>query len=375
MVYGSRSLKRKRRTNEELDVVQQAIIAALKVDWPMTVRQVFYRLVSAFVIDKTELAYKGVVRQLGSMRLARTIPFNWIADSTRWMRKPRTDSSLELMLRRTCEAYRRSVWDNQDVYVEIWLEKDALAGVIDQVTSKWDVPLMVTRGYPSLSYLYSAAEAIEAKGKPAYLYYYGDHDPSGCDITRNVEERLREFAPTAEIHFQRMAVNPDQIKSMGLQTRPTKPTDTRNKNFKGESVEVDAIPPKELRSNVSGCITQHIDRHVYDELLATEKAERETLGGFIDLWAPKLKTSRGDREKEDREAEEAQREWLSEFEQIVETPGCPQGSVWRFNDQDHHGFYEYRVVHYQDDQGNPTHRDHARVAWEEYFDFNGKKVK
>jgi hypothetical protein len=215
------------------------------------------------------------------MRRAGEIPFSWIADTTRWMRKPTTYSSLENMLKRTAEAYRRSVWDNQEAYVEIWLEKDALAGVLYEATSVWDVPLMVTRGYPSLSYLHSAAEAIAAQDKPTYLYYFGDYDPSGLDIPRKVECDLREFAPYADIEFERVAVSPAQIASMNLPTRPTKRTDSRAKGFIGESVEVDAIPPKVLRDIVSDCITRHVDERSYEALLHAEKSERSSLMSLI----------------------------------------------------------------------------------------------
>ena len=162
----------------------------------MTVRQVFYQAVSAGLIAKTEREYKNsIVRLLGKMRILGDIPWGWIADSTRWMRKPQTFSSLEAALERTARTYRRALWDTQPVHVEVWSEKDALAGVLYEETERWDVPLMVTRGYPSLSYLYEAAEAVEAEEKPTFVYYFGDYDPSGLDISRNVEERLREFAP------------------------------------------------------------------------------------------------------------------------------------------------------------------------------------
>ncbi|HEV2881080.1 MAG TPA: hypothetical protein VGX24_07360 [Pyrinomonadaceae bacterium] len=255
---------------------------ALLEDEPMTVRQVFYRLVSSGVIGKTEGEYKStVVRLLGDMRRNGEIEFNWIADNTRWMRKPRTYSSLESMLKRTAEAYRRSVWDNQECYVEIWLEKDALAGVLFEETGAWDVPLMVTRGYPSISFLHGAAEMIAAQDKPTYLYYFGDYDPSGLDIPRKVESDLREFAPDADIEFERVAVTREQISSMKLPTRPTKRTDSRAKGFIGESVEVDAIPPKVLRQIVSQCITQHIDNDAYDVMLKAEESERTTLMSLI----------------------------------------------------------------------------------------------
>jgi hypothetical protein len=105
------------------------------------VRQTFYQLVSRGIIEKTEAEYKHtVVRLLGEMRRARRIPFDWIADNTRWMRKPRTYSSLADMLERESEFYRRALWDSSEDYVEIWLDKDALAGVLYQVTEEFDVP-------------------------------------------------------------------------------------------------------------------------------------------------------------------------------------------------------------------------------------------
>jgi hypothetical protein len=276
----------KRRGKREIEDIKEAIYRALQEDAPMTVRQVFYRLVSAGVIAKTEGEYKStIVRLLGEMRRRGEIEFNWIADNTRWMRKPRTYSSLENMLRRTVEAYRRSVWDNQDCYVEIWLEKDALAGVLYQETGAWDVPLMVTRGYPSLSFLYSAAETIAAQDKTTYLYYFGDYDPSGLDIPRKVESDLREFAPDADIEFERVAVTRRQIAEMNLPTRPTKRTDSRAKGFIGESVEVDAIPPKVLRQIVGDCITQHVDDDAYDVLLKAEESERAALLSLINSRA------------------------------------------------------------------------------------------
>jgi hypothetical protein len=218
------------------------------------------------------------------MRREQVIPFGWIADSTRWQRKPDTYSSMEAALEFTAQCYRRSIWNDQDVYCEIWLEKDALAGVLYQETEQWDVPLMVTRGYPSLSYLYEAAEAIAAKGKPAYLYYFGDYDPSGVDITRAVEAGIREFAPDAEIYFERVAVTEDQIEAWNLPTRPTKKTDSRSKTFAGDSVEVDAISPAMLRGLARDCIDRHMDYFALERLREVEEAERETLLRISQAW-------------------------------------------------------------------------------------------
>ena len=277
----SRPIKR-RRTSADMKVIRAGLWEIAAEGRPMTVRQIFYQAVACGLVDKTEREYKKtVVRLLTEMRLAddsfgRAIPFDWIADNTRWMRKPRSWSSVDDVLRETAQFYRRRLWDEQDAYVEIWLEKEALAGVVYPVTEEWDVPLMVTRGYPSISYLHMAAEAITEAGKPAYIYYFGDHDPSGVDISRNVEDRLREFT-WANIVFRRVAVTTDQVIEWSLPTRPTKKSDTRSKRFAGESVELDAIPPDELRQLVRGCIEQHIDRHRLDVTLAAEKSEREVL--------------------------------------------------------------------------------------------------
>jgi len=279
---GLRSTNGQRRSKREMDGIRAAIYNALKADAPMTVRQVFYRLVSEGVIGKTEGEYKStVVRLLTQMRLDDEVPFEWIADNTRWMRKPRTWSSLESMLKRSTESYRRSVWDNQNVYVEVWTEKDAIAGILSEETEAWDVTLMVVRGFSSLTFLHSAAESIAAQGKPAHLYYFGDYDPSGLVIPQKIEQRIREFAPHADIHFVRVAVNREQIAEMKLPTRPTKKTDSRAKNFIGESVEVDAIAPRKLRKMVSDCITQHIDQRAYDVMRTAEESERSALTSLI----------------------------------------------------------------------------------------------
>ena len=145
-VYPPRPTKR-RRTRTEMAAVTEGLAAIVAEDAPMTVRQVFYRAVAAGIVGKTEGEYKEtVIRLLGSMRRSGRIPFGAIADNTRWMRKPRTWSSLDEALRRTAEVYRRALWDLQECYVEVWLEKDALAGVLYEVTEAWDCPLMVTRG-------------------------------------------------------------------------------------------------------------------------------------------------------------------------------------------------------------------------------------
>ena len=277
-VYQSRSIKRPRRTRSEIEDLCYDLFRLIAPQQPVTVRQAFYLATSAGIIPKTEQAYKNtVVRLLSKMRRSGMLNWHWIADNTRWMRKPWSFTSAEDALRQTAAFYRQMLWHNQNAYVEIWLEKDALAGVLYPVTAQWDVPLMVTRGYASLSYLYEAAMTIAKQEKPAYIYYFGDHDPSGRDIPRKVEEDLRGFAPAADIIFTRVAVEPWQIDDWHLPTRPTKTTDSRAKGFTGESVEVDAIPPETLRQMVADVIEQHVDEAALEVTRAAEQSERDIL--------------------------------------------------------------------------------------------------
>ena len=129
--------------------------------------------------------------------------------------------------------------------------------------------------------LYSAAENIVAQEKPCYIYFFGDHDPSGRDITRAVEDGIREFAPDAEVHFERIAVNPIQIDIYDLPTRPTKKTDTRSNSFQGDSVDVDAIPPNDLRELAKDCIVRHIDPGVWERTQRIEEEERAVLKEMV----------------------------------------------------------------------------------------------
>ena len=270
---------RKRRKNREMNILKEGIFSMLKEDAPMTCRQVYYRLVSAGLIDKTENEYSNTTcRLLANMRRSEEIPYGWIADNTRWVRKPASYSNLEEMLTVTAKCYRKSLWMDTGVNVEIWLEKDALSGVLFDITAEWDVPLMVTRGYPSLSFLHEAGQGLERTGKPAYIYYFGDYDPSGVDIPRVTERELRKFAPNTEINFEILAVTgEEQIKELNLITRPTKKSDMRSKKFKGESVEVDAIPSKILRRMADQVISNHISNDEIFRIKDIEALERETL--------------------------------------------------------------------------------------------------
>jgi hypothetical protein len=238
----------------------------------------YYLLTVRGAVEKTEGGYRQVQRQLVLMRREGLIRYDWIADNTRWERRPTTYSGVESALRQTAASYRRAVWDGLDVYIEVWCEKDALAGVLMDVTGVYDVSLMVARGFASESFVYSAAETIKASGKPGFIYYLGDFDPSGWNMSVNLGKKLQAFG--ADITFKRLAVNLQQIGEWKLPTRETKRTDTRCREFfdifgaDAPSVELDAIHPNELRRIVREAIVQHIPAGYLEYLKMVEAEDK-----------------------------------------------------------------------------------------------------
>jgi hypothetical protein len=285
---------KQRRTKAEITAIRDAIIDVVESDPPMTVRQVFYQLVTRGVIEKTEDEYqRTIIRLLTDMRLEGDIPFNYIVDESRRVRITQTFDNVADAVAHTAKFYRRSALAQSDDYLEIWLEKDALAGVLWDVTSEYDVPLMVSRGMPSLTFLYSCARQIERawlNGKQTYIYQFGDHDPSGVLIPQTIERRLGELCE--QLHcdppiVQRVALTEDMIAEFNLPTRPTKRNGNTHANrFEGDSVELDALPPSELRNLVRCVIECHVSPEETEALRAAEDSERELLRAWRPGGAP-----------------------------------------------------------------------------------------
>jgi hypothetical protein len=272
-----------------MDEIRQAIIDIVKENRPMTVRQVFYQLVVRDLIEKTENEYKmTVVRLLIDLRMSDKVSFEDIIDDSRRRRENQTFDSIADAARDTARFYRRNALSTCPDYVEIWCEKEALMGIIENVAGDYDVPIIPSKGMASLTQLYETSEYIARAahhGKRTYIYQFGDHDPTGVKIPQAMERRLDELCdekwdcPYPII--ERVALTEEQIEDYDLPTRPTKREGNRHaKDFEGDSVELDALPPDVLRGLVKECIEQHISEHELSALRAAEESEREQLEIF-----------------------------------------------------------------------------------------------
>jgi hypothetical protein len=278
----------KRKIGKEMMAIRAAIRDILQADHPQTVRQVFYQLVARGVIEKTEAEYKGtVIRLLTRMRLADQIPWEWIIDETRRSRVTYTFDNVRDALRDAAQTYRRSALRESDVYIEIWSEKEALAGIIYEAASEYDVPVEVSKGMPSLTQVWRTACAVinaTRAGKQCFIYQFGDHDPTGCLIPKTLEKRLREFCAKHDCEcptVERIALTPEQIREYRLPTRPTKREgNSHARDFRGRSVELDALPSRVLRQMVTDCIERHINPTEVNILRVAEESERDQIAMF-----------------------------------------------------------------------------------------------
>jgi hypothetical protein len=282
-VYGTSPIKRARRTKAEIEVLDAALVEIVEEFSPVTVRQVFYQAVNRALVPKSEgKGYRVVQRRLVALRGSGAIPYGYIVDGTRYVHGYRRYYDLGEFTSYAAGLYRKDYWATAEVNVEVWLEKDALKGVlVPTVVDECGLGLHVTRGFASITYLQEAAEQIDADRRPTYVYVLTDFDPSGVSIAEKVEEELTERAPFSDITVHRLAVNREQIERWNLPTRPTKTSDTRATGFRRihgtDSVELDAIPPDQLRQLVRDAIDSHMEPWRLEQFRMVEQEERKTL--------------------------------------------------------------------------------------------------
>jgi len=250
----------------------------------ITLRQLYYRLVAAQVIENCQKSYKRLVAMLTKARKDGTISPAAFCDLTRESRGPYGWLDLGDYAQGMAQRYSRLCWQSQPRYLEVWVEKEALATVFAPLCGRHQVRLVVCRGYPSVSCLYEAARRFASEagdGRECFLSYFGDFDPSGVDIPRNIGDELDAWAPGAAPAVSVVALTPEQIADHNLPPAPPKHTDTRAARFVAkhgrDTVELDALPPGALRELIESAIVAHIDAAPWRAETDAENAERERL--------------------------------------------------------------------------------------------------
>jgi len=278
-----RTSPKKARTPQARTLPLHRAIAQVAADYDrLSVRQLFYQLVSRGAVDKTERAYKRVCDAAVQMRLSGALDYRQVVDGHRTRRVTYAHDGLRAALEGAHRLYRRNYWTEQPTHVEVWSEKDALSGVIHPVCDRYGVPYVATRGFPSVTLIYESAQAITATGKPARVFYFGDHDASGQSISAGLERDLAGHG--AAVAVERVALNPDQVTAYRLPTRPGKQSDSRHAAFAARfgdaSVELDALPPDVLTALVEHSILSAIDPDSWGRVATVERLEEMTLASL-----------------------------------------------------------------------------------------------
>lgn len=272
----------KKFSNDHLVLVVQAnrILESFQVK--MTVRQLYYQLVATDIIPNNVKSYKRIVGIIRDARMCGILDWDWIEDRLREPRIPSSWESIEDIIDIAKRQFCLDRWSQQDDYIEVWLEKDALAGIVGAVTQEWKVPLQVNRGYSSVVALREAAHRFmhaSKRGKQCFIGYFGDHDPSGEDMVRDIQDRLVRFH--ARLEVKKLAILRDDIDQYDLPPQPVKDTDARAAGFRmahgDDCVELDALRPDVLTGRVQEFIENHLDMEEWDRVRMEEDRQRDSI--------------------------------------------------------------------------------------------------
>ena len=284
--YRTSTMRRSRATRPEMAEREVFFIDYALAHGPITVRGLYYQAEVAGLpgIDKSESGYRKVQAQVLQLRRAGRLPYAAIADATRFVRRPRTFDGWETALRETVRSYRKSLWAETGLEIEIWVEKSALAGVLYPVTEAFDVPLMCTGGFSSETFAHEAVARLRGSGCRLVAYALYDFDRSGQDAARALREKVERFGAGygVPVTFRSLGLSHDQVVGLALPTRPPKRATTADRRWPyGVAAELDAIPPDTLRAIVRDAIEEHLPRDEFDRLKSVEALDRQTLMEFI----------------------------------------------------------------------------------------------
>ena len=261
----------------------QIITAYQAQDLQLTLRQLYYQLVVRNTIRNTEREYKNLGRLISEARLAGQVDWSAIEDRIRIPKEPAQWQSPASIIDASVRSYKLPRWADQPYHVELWVEKDALAGVLQPIATRRHIILMVNRGYSSQSAMYDTYARIEAAldyQKDAVILYLGDLDPSGEDMVRDIDDRLNVLYGT-EVKVRKLAITMDQVQQYSPPPNPAKMSDSRAAKFVDrfgfESYEVDALPPEVLTQIIDDAIDDYEDPELMEAVKAQEDQDKALL--------------------------------------------------------------------------------------------------
>lgn len=268
-----------------VESLNQILDEYAEMGYILTLRQLYYQLVSRDIIANSQREYQKLSVTLGKARMAGLVDWDAIEDRVRIPRVPYWQTDIQDAITDAYRTYRIDRQKYQNTYVEVWVEKDALSNIFYKVTSKYHIRLMVNRGYSSISAMHEAYKRIQYQmdqGKDCTILYFGDHDPSGLDMVRDIRERLEEFG--AELLTDQIALNMDQVRKYNPPTNPAKIKDPRAKwyikEYGNKSWELDALRPDVLEELIKSAIESIIDVDLYKKAY---NEEREEAGRLLKL--------------------------------------------------------------------------------------------
>jgi hypothetical protein len=249
--------------------------------YELTLRQVYYQLVARGFIPNNERSYKNLGSLINDGRLAGLIDWYAIVDRTRNLRRNSHWNCPEDVIDSARYSYMLDRWENQPNYVEVWVEKDALIGIVSQICRELDVPHFSCRGYTSQSEMWSAAQRFIRQNhrESRTIIYLGDHDPSGIDMTRDIQERMDMFG--ADVYVKRVALTMEQIEKFSPPPNPTKLSDARAsgyiEEYGHECWELDALEPKVITSLIRDEVTALCDSDLLYEIEHREETDKTNI--------------------------------------------------------------------------------------------------
>ncbi len=241
----------------------------------LTLRQLYYQMVSRNIIENTERSYKRLGDLVSNARLAGLIDWNAIEDRGRNLRQNSHWTTPAAIIQSARRNYKVDKWEGQRYRPEVWVEKQALEGVVAGVCGRLDVPYFACKGYNSQSEQWGAGQRLRryiVDGYEPIIFHLGDHDPSGIDMTRDNRDRLEMFMGGVEL--RRLALHMSQIEEYGPPPNPAKETDSRFASYLelygDESWELDALEPQVLVDLIERAILGIRDDEQYERMVALE---------------------------------------------------------------------------------------------------------